>query len=252
MDPKRRFCFVYKTTNIVNGKYYVGCHCTFKLDDGYLGSGMRIQRAIKKYGRENFTLEIIQFFDTREDALAKEKELITLDLLKDPMCMNIQPGGGGGFAEATRLRGAKTGLERTRWLRANDPNWKAEDSKRRSEANRKWKKPKIHFDWTGHKHKPETIEKMRRAKKPGSAAAQIGMVWIHRIEPFESIRVKREELETMIAQGWAIGRTPKKIHQIVRKNWNRKQWMNDGARSIMVDRETVDQHIQEGWSIGRK
>jgi hypothetical protein len=56
----------------------------------------------------------------------------------------------------------------------------------------------------------------------------------------------------MIAQGWAIGRTPKKIHQIVRKNWNRKQWMNDGARSIMVDRETVDQHIQEGWSIGRK
>ncbi len=51
MDPKKRFCFVYKVTNTLNQKYYIGCHCTFKLDDGYLGSGMKIKRSIAKLNR---------------------------------------------------------------------------------------------------------------------------------------------------------------------------------------------------------
>ena len=51
---------IYKTTNIVNGKYYVGQHHT-DIDDGYLGSGKLILLAIKKYGRHNFVREILEY-----------------------------------------------------------------------------------------------------------------------------------------------------------------------------------------------
>jgi hypothetical protein len=54
------FYTVYKVTNLVNGKIYVGLHVTKNLDDEYLGSGKQIQSAVKKYGRENFKREYIK------------------------------------------------------------------------------------------------------------------------------------------------------------------------------------------------
>lgn len=43
---------VYKTTNIINGKYYIGVHKTTNPNDSYLGSGKAIKEAIKKYGKK--------------------------------------------------------------------------------------------------------------------------------------------------------------------------------------------------------
>jgi hypothetical protein len=41
---------VYKTVNNISNKIYVGVHSTEDLDDGYLGSGLLLNRAIKKNG----------------------------------------------------------------------------------------------------------------------------------------------------------------------------------------------------------
>jgi len=49
-------------TNKVNGKRYIGCHKTDDVDDGYMGSGKLIRRAIKKYGSENFAKEVLATF----------------------------------------------------------------------------------------------------------------------------------------------------------------------------------------------
>lgn len=49
-----KYNFVYVTVNKINGHYYKGKHSTDNIDDGYLGSGCILQRAIKKYGKHNF------------------------------------------------------------------------------------------------------------------------------------------------------------------------------------------------------
>jgi len=59
-----RYKYIYATFNLVNGKFYVGSHMSNKdpNSDKYLGSGVRIKYAIRKYGRVNFKREIIEFY----------------------------------------------------------------------------------------------------------------------------------------------------------------------------------------------
>lgn len=88
--------FVYKTTNTITNKFYIGKHSTTNLDDGYLGSGIVLSRAIKKYGKDKFTREILQMFDSESDALDFEISMLTEDIISDKNCYNIASGGQGG------------------------------------------------------------------------------------------------------------------------------------------------------------
>ena len=54
------FYTVYKTTNLINSKIYVGLHVTSNLEDDYLGSGSQLKSAVKKYGKENFKRETLK------------------------------------------------------------------------------------------------------------------------------------------------------------------------------------------------
>jgi len=90
------YFIVYKTTNTVNNKYYIGCHQTDNLSDGYLGSGKLLTRAIKKYGVNNFSFEVLHFAETKLDMFALERRLVTEDVVKDPMSYNLKVGGSGG------------------------------------------------------------------------------------------------------------------------------------------------------------
>ncbi len=86
---------VYKTTNLINNKYYIGVHkVNSKKSTLYLGSGKLILQAIKKYGRNNFTRETLALFYDEASAYAFEKNFITDELLEDTNCYNITEGGG--------------------------------------------------------------------------------------------------------------------------------------------------------------
>lgn len=85
--------YFYKITNNTNGHFYYGIHSTDNLDDGYMGSGRYLRRAYKKFGIENFTKEIVKFFENREDCANFEKEIVTEELVNDPNCYNISLGG---------------------------------------------------------------------------------------------------------------------------------------------------------------
>lgn len=85
---------VYKTTNIQNGKIYIGVHDGTK--GWYLGSGKWLKRAIGKYGRESFVRETLQTYECAEDAFNDEQRWITKMRSNDPSVgYNISIGGFG-------------------------------------------------------------------------------------------------------------------------------------------------------------
>jgi len=94
---KRKYHIFYKTTCLVTNKFYYGIHSTDDLNDGYLGSGRRIYRSIKKHGAKNHRREILEYFATRKDLSNKEVEIVNSDLLEDPMCLNLKHGGDDGI-----------------------------------------------------------------------------------------------------------------------------------------------------------
>ena len=95
----KTFNILYKTTNLITGKYYIGVHSTNKLEDGYLGSGKVLRLSINKYGKENHKREVLVFCNSSEAAYLLENKKVTKKLLKDPMCMNLKEGGIGGLTE---------------------------------------------------------------------------------------------------------------------------------------------------------
>ena len=85
---------IYKTTNLINGKFYIGKHKTVDLNDGYRGSGKLLKRAIEKYGLENFHTEILYRCRSEKQMNIMERILVVPDL---EVSYNICPGGRGGF-----------------------------------------------------------------------------------------------------------------------------------------------------------
>ena len=90
------FFTIYKTTNTRNQKYYLGKHQTENINDNYLGSGIALINAIKKYGKDCFSKEILFIFDNENDMNNKEKELVTEELVNSKKTYNKGIGGEGG------------------------------------------------------------------------------------------------------------------------------------------------------------
>lgn len=86
--------YLYKITNDFDNCFYYGVHSTKNLEDNYMGSGLRLWNAYRAHGIEHFSKEILEFFETREAVLLREKEIVTIELVKDPNCYNLVLGGG--------------------------------------------------------------------------------------------------------------------------------------------------------------
>jgi len=87
---------IYKTTNLVNGKFYWGVHDSIDENDGYSGSGTVLRKAIKKYGKENFRRETKLLYDTAKEAYEDEGFIVNKAMVENPMSYNSHLGGKGG------------------------------------------------------------------------------------------------------------------------------------------------------------
>ena len=90
---EKKYHIIYKTTNLLSGKYYIGMHSTDDLNDGYLGSGKRLKYSVNKYGKENHKREIIEFCDSREELISREEEIVNLNEIAKEECINLRVGG---------------------------------------------------------------------------------------------------------------------------------------------------------------
>lgn len=96
------FYTVYRTTNKLNNKFYIGAHCTDDIHDSYMGSGEAITEAFLKYGKENFNKEILAIFDNEKSMYDFEALLVDQDLIRRQDCYNKCPGGRGGVGKKKR------------------------------------------------------------------------------------------------------------------------------------------------------
>ena len=171
--------YIYRITNKVNGKTYIGQHKYKKLNDNYMGSGKLIVRAQKKYGMENFEKEIlysrIKYKSTADDmekfAIAKERAIVKAEY-------NIANGGQGGSlrkgkapwnkgkcqSEETKRKISESNKGKSAW---NKGSHLSEEQKRHlSEINSGSNHPQF---GRHYKHSEETRKKISDVMKGKSA-----------------------------------------------------------------------------------
>ena len=185
-------------------------HSTHKLDDGYLGSGTNLKKSIIKHGEENHTRKILTETDTRIQLQKKEKEMVNSEILKDPLCMNIMPGGKGGFPYNNRPDDFKkfyeAGHQAFKKRMESDPILRkryqeyARQCGIKAKANGNLKIP----NWSGRKHTEETKKKLsliRKGTGVGKDNSQYDTMWI--TDGAQNRKIKKN---TEIPSKWRAGR----------------------------------------------
>lgn len=182
-------------------------HSTNNIEDGYIGSGSRLRNSIRAHGKNSHEMEILEFFESRDDLSEREKELVNEEILKDPFCMNLVKGGEAKqlFDMESRSRGAES---------ANKKNWKdpsfVEKMKRTGSKTfkRLWEENRLSIpDWTGKTHSEETKKKIGTSNsiaQRGEKNSQFGTFWINNGEINK--KIKKEDLILFEAKEWKRGR----------------------------------------------
>jgi hypothetical protein len=98
---------VYKITNLITGRYYIGKHSTRNIDDNYFGSCKPLNEDIGFYGKENFQKEILFQADSEEEALEYEAKLVTQEMIDSLRTYNQTLGGRGSWQNPTTENYAK-------------------------------------------------------------------------------------------------------------------------------------------------
>jgi hypothetical protein len=116
-DPNddRLYNYCYKITNNKTGRIYIGVHRTDNLDDGYIGSGKLLKRAIQKHGISFFTKEILMFFETYKEALAYEKKIVTPEFIEESTNYNLKEGGYGGCRWSQYQKKCQSNNMKAKW-----------------------------------------------------------------------------------------------------------------------------------------
>lgn len=119
--------YIYKITNLINGKTYIGQHKYKKIDDTYMGSGKILKNAIKKYGIDNFKKEIIESnILTRQEADEKEIYYILIERKNGKCEYNITDGGEGfrgKHTEETKKKISLASKGNTFGFKKGVPSW---------------------------------------------------------------------------------------------------------------------------------
>ena len=204
------FYTVYKVTNLINGKIYVGLHVTKNLDDDYLGSGKQIQAAVKKYGRENFKREYIKICETPEEMYNLEAEIVNEDFVKNPTTYNMKTGGTGSWfhvnSNTEQYREARSKLRKQRNDAGDNPFFDPEWQKKNNSMNN----PEIVKDLGRRANTPEAIAKKKATwQKNGRGKAeknsQFGTCWITHSE-LGNKKINKNDLDKFLTLGYTKGR----------------------------------------------
>ena len=159
--------YIYLIINLINNMKYIGQR-KFGLREPYLGSGLYLKRAIKKYGPENFTKEILYECKTREELNQKEIEIIAeWDAVNSPDYYNITKGGegfNGKHSDETKKKMSETTKGIKREPLSEERKRKISESLKGRVISKEWC-AKLSKSCKGRKFTEETKRKMSLSHK---------------------------------------------------------------------------------------
>ena len=236
---------VYRTTNLINSKVYIGFHSINNYDDiicvesingsifndGYMGSGKLIKRALQKYGPINFKQSLVFISDDKKEAELLEKEIVNIKWIKSDDNYNVSIGGN-----VTILFGEDNGFY-------------------------------------NKKHTRESIEKIQKSRNQTKATKPFSWCEIVNVETgdqyttyseiYEKYNLNnRNNIYQLIALG-VLKYKSKYLNDIAIKNYNkREKWISEADERLATLKEntsnrfkgipkTPESNIKRGKSISR-
>lgn len=275
-QSSKRIRGIYKITNEINGKCYIGksedlgqrIRNHIKMIRGFRHRNVHLENAIEKYGVHNFSIEILEFLEENDDINEKEKHYIELYKSYDrEYGYNLTKGGDGGnsYVDCITDEEKENHYKKHREIRTreNNPNYRkvlyTDGIASKYITNEEipeyekmgWKKgatDKFKEDiaermkgennpFYGKHHLKESIEKAKQTKKERGLSSK-GRISYHK--DGKTIRINPEEKEKYELDGWILGIDPifaKNMKESKLKNWNDSEW-------IKMHRKNMCNHYQ--------
>lgn len=207
------FGYIYKTTNLINNKIYVGQHISKSFDLKYKGSGTLLEYAIKKYGWDNFRCEIIEECESLDEMNLKESYWIHYYNSNDlNIGYNLDSGGGHNkqHHQSTKDKMSKSALG----------------------------KPKS----------PEHCRNIAKAKLGTTHEPwQQGKIWVMKGE--ERYFLPPDEAQKYLDQGFKNCKGPRTEES--KENMRHRTYITDGKNNKLVKQNELENYLSQGWYIGR-
>lgn len=253
---------LYRITCLVTSKYYIGIHSTKNTEDGYMGSGLLIGRSLRKHGVANHRFEVLERHLNRESLVLREIEVISEELLSDPLCLNIRPGGigGGGWDRVNndpilKRKAQERSQSVQARLRATDQEWCS-----RSQAILK----KALESAREKAHTPEAVAKMKRTiserdRTRPRQGPQYDICWVNK--GGEILKINKSELESYLSQGYSRGwgsRVPKYTRHTGTENYQKENnsqfgtcWITKDGSDKKIKKLELEAYLALGYRRGR-
>jgi len=206
---------IYKITNLINSKIYIGKHQTNDADDDYMGSGLCIRRAVNKYGIDNFEKKVIFVFDTEAAMNSKEAELVTEEFCARDDTYNICPGGQGGFGYINSVPGLRTSGHNAKTFSAISDKLTGRKQPLQSISLREQYRngsrvpsEEFIYSFKGKTHDEKARQAISAAAsvhQKGSGNSQFGKRWVSNLDTKRSKRVLISEMQWHLDNGWILG-----------------------------------------------
>ena len=231
--------YIYETTNLINGKKYIGKHKSNKFDYNYYGSGIGLKKALNKYGKENFKVIILEKIQTNQKDLDL-KEIYYIEkynAVKDKNYYNQSYGaeneGWAGYNKAAKEKNYNSfkGKHHTK-------ETKLKISKKRKEYYKKYGFPeetrkKISKANKGKVVSEETKQKMRNHKFTKEHREKIS---------------KAQSGKNNSMYGKHLSKNVKKHLSEIRKN---RIWINNNINEKWINKDEINIYFAQGFVKGR-
>jgi hypothetical protein len=265
--------YIYKTTNLINNKIYIGKR-KGEFNINYKGSGYYLKQAIQKYEACNFKVELIEYCDSLEIQNEREKYWINYYLSLNIPLYNISKGGDGGdtyyntsfedrqkridklkengyFSNISKEDKSKISFKAWETRRKNGTDKPTKEQRQKSSDSHKgFKKSEESIlkgieSRKGYKHSEETKRKIRESNK-GKIRTE---------ETKKKISECKKGKQTGISNPF-YGKThtieaKKIIGSYIKERFNNTIWINNNIQNKRIKLEALDIYLKDGYKQGR-